>query len=67
MAMSVAHAAPATPMSKPKMKIGSRMRFVPKPTIMHVIDFSAAPSARWSAERPKAMCEKMLDARTIFK
>ena len=62
--MFVAHAAPATPMPKAKMKIGSSTRFTPKPTTMHIIDGTTPPSLRIAAERPKAMCEKMCETMT---
>ena len=66
MAMFVAHAAPATPIPNPKMNSGSRIRFVPNPTTMHVIDDSTAPSLRIAAESPNARCENMCENTTIF-
>ena len=67
MAIVVAHAAPSTPIPSQKMKTGSRTRFVPKPTIMHVIEPIAPPSARMSAEKPKARWEKRWEKRTILR
>jgi len=52
MAITVAQAAPATPIPHPKMKIGSSTRFTPKPTTMHIMDGTTAPSLRIVAERP---------------
>ena len=36
------------------MKIGSSTRLTPKPTTMHIIDGTTAPSLRIEAESPKA-------------
>ena len=77
--MFVAHAAPATPIGAkshpsaangiltPKISSGSRTRLAPNPTIMHIIERMAPPSARWSAESPKARCEKRCEQRTIWR
>ena len=51
-------------MPNPKMKIGSSTRFTPKPTTMHIIDGTTAPSLRIEAESPNATWEKRCENTT---
>ena len=66
-AITVAQAAPSMPIPNPKMKIGSSMRFVPKPTTRDIIDLTAPPSARVNAESPNARWEKICEKTTILR
>ena len=43
--MIVAHAAPATPISKTKIKIGSRMVLMIAPISIHIMEYFGLPSA----------------------
>ena len=56
--MTVAMAAPPTPMCRPKMKTGSSTVLITAPKIMHFIVYLGLPSARIMAVRAELKSRK---------
>lgn len=65
--MTVARAAPFTPMSIPKMKTGSRIRFVSAPMTVESIAIPGRPWALMKEFRPVAIWTNTVPVRYMFR